>query len=170
MPIHALLVDDDFETLAAAASRFQSTRARFQPVTLTVAHTWQAARVRIVLEAFDVILVGHRVSDASALEMLTALQGLPHAPVIVLTPDADLDLAMRLLRAGAGDCVMRHLSNWEVEVHLALERLTASARRLGTLAERTGGLNEYASVLAALLLRRQTRATTAPAWPHPTMN
>jgi hypothetical protein len=75
MPIHALLVADDFETLAAAAAHFQSPRSRFQPVTLTVAHTWQAARVRIVLEAFDVIIVGHRVSDASALEMLTALQG-----------------------------------------------------------------------------------------------
>lgn len=151
MPIRALLVDDDFATLAVAASRFQ-------PVALTVVHTWQAARVRIVLEAFDVIILGHRVSDANAVEMLTALQGLPHAPVIVLTPDGDLDLAMRLLRTGASDCVMRHLSAWEVEAHLAIERVIASARRSGPLADRNGGLNEYASVLAALLLRRQTRA------------
>jgi len=158
MPIRALLVDDDFATLAAAAARFQSPRSRFQPVALTVAQTWQAARVRIMLEAFDVILLGHRVSDATAVEMLTALQGLPHAPVIVLTPDGDLDLAMRLLRTGASDCVMRHLSDWEVEAHLAVERVTASARRRGTLADRNGGLTEYASILAALLLRRQTRA------------
>src|SRR5215203_3342546 len=112
MPIRALLVDDDSATLAAAASRFQSPRSRFQPVALTVTHTWQAARVRIVLEAFDVIILGHRVCDANAVEMLTAMHGLPHAPVIVLTPDGDLDLAMRLLRTGASDCVMRHLADW----------------------------------------------------------
>ena len=105
---------------------------------LFTAHTASATAPEVVLYGSDVTIHGQwtRVSDASAVEMLTALQGLPHAPVIVLTPDGDLDLAMRLLRTGASDCVMRHLSDWEVEAHLAVERVTA--RRGGAAPSPTG--------------------------------
>lgn len=118
-----------------------------------MATSWQAAKVRIVLDAFDVIVLRDRVRDASALEMLRALRGLPHAPVIESTPDGDLETAVRLLHAGAADCVMRHLADWSVELRRAIQRLTTSARHSGTTADRFGGGNEDAAVLAALLLQ-----------------
>ncbi len=161
MALHVLLVDDDPDSIAAVTARLAPARPRFQPVELTVACTWSAARVRLVCDAFDAIVLRSRVADADAATMLAALAGLPHAPVVVLAPDADLDAALRVLRAGAADCVMQSVADWGVELHVALERLAAPARQRGDDAEAQGGLNEYAAVLAALLLRRQTPYGTA---------
>jgi DNA-binding response OmpR family regulator len=157
MPIHVLLVDDSPDTVHALRERLDHC----QPLAVTVASSWQAARVRLVVDAFDVIVLRERVRDASADEMLTALRGLPHAPVVVATPAREVATALRLRRAGADDCVMRNGTGWTSELRGAIERLTASARRLGTTVERSGGVHDYADVLAALLLRPQAVAAAA---------
>lgn len=157
MSIHVLLVDDSSDTVRALRQRL----GHQQPLVVTVASSWQAARVRLVVDAFDVIVLRDRVRDAAADEMLAALRGLPHAPVVVSTPSRDLTTALRLRRAGADDCVMRNGTAWTSELRGAIERLTAAARRLGTSVERSGGVHDYADVLAALLLRPQAAATAA---------
>lgn len=155
MSIHVLLVDDSPEALHGLSQRL-GHRA---PLTVTVASSWQAARVRLVVDAYDVIVLRDRVRDASAAEMLDALRGLPHAPVVVTTPSRDVTSALRMRRAGADDCVMRDGNDWINELRLTIERLTASARRLGKGVERSGGVHDYADVLAALLLRPRATAT-----------
>lgn len=155
MSLHVLLIAADSSTHSDVAARLRSPLSDRTKIELTVATSWQIARVRLVLEAFDAVVLADRVADASAVEILTALADLPHPPVIALARDGELDGALRVLRAGAADCIMRHLNDWTLELRLAIERLTESARRRGTLAERSAGANEYASVLAALLLRRQ---------------
>lgn len=157
MSIHVLLVDDSPD----AARSLRERLGHLRPLTVTVASSWQAARVRLVVDAYDVIVVRDHIRDASAGEMLDALRGLPHAPVIVTTPGRDYTTALRLRRAGADDCVMRDDSTWTTELRLAIERLTAAARRLGRTVERSGGVHDYADVLAALLLRPQTSAAAA---------
>jgi len=157
MSIHVLLVDDSPEATHGLRERL----GHFQPLAVTVASSWQAARVRLVVDAFDVIVLRDRVRDASATEMLDALRGLPHAPVVVTTPSRDLTTALRLRRTGADDCVMRNGTGWTSELRAAIERLTAAARRLGKSVERSGGVHDYADVLAALLLRPQAAATAA---------
>jgi len=157
MSIHVLLVDDSTDTPSVLQQRLE----HFQPLAVTVACSWQAARVRLVVDAFDVIVLRDCVRDASAADMLDALRGLPHAPVVVSTPSRDLTTALRLRRAGADDCVMRNGTGWTSELRVAIERLTASARRLGRTVERSGGVHDYADVLAALLLRPQAAVTAA---------
>lgn len=157
MSIHVLLVDDSPD----AAHGLRERLGHFQPLAVTVASSWQAARVRLVVDAFDVIVLRDRVRDASAGEMLDALRGLPHAPVVVSTPSRDLPTALHLRRAGADDCVMRNGAAWTTELRAAIERLTAVARRLGRTVERSGGVHDYADVLAALLLRPQATAAAS---------
>lgn len=157
MPIHVLLVDDSSD----APHHLRQSLDHLRPLAVTVASSWQAARVRLVVDAFDVIVLRDLVRDASAGEMLNALRGLPHAPVIVTTPARDLAKALHLRRAGADDCVMRNGAAWTTELRLAVERLTASARRLGRTVEHSGGVHDYADVLAALLLRPQANAPAA---------
>lgn len=157
MSIHVLLVDDSPD----AAYGLRERLGHFRPLAVTVASSWQAARVRLVVDAYDVIVLRDRVRDADAGEMLHALRGLPHAPVIVTTPARDLAGALHFRRAGADDCVMRNGAAWTAELRLAVERVTASAHRLGRTVERSGGAHDYADVLAALLLRPQASAVAA---------
>ena len=157
MSIHVLLVDDSPD----APHGLQQRLAHLQPLAVTIATSWQAARVRLVVDAFDVIVLRDRVRDAGAAEMLDALRGLPHAPLVVSIPSRDVATALRLRRAGADDCVMRDGAAWTSELRLAIERVTASARRLGMTVARSGGVHDYADVLAALLLRPHAAAPAA---------
>ncbi len=165
MPLHVLLVDDNTDDCAVLCLLLRASIPRFQPLEVRVAHTWQAAKIRIVMDALDVLVLSHRVSDASAFQMLTALRGLPHPPVVVLTPQDDLDGAVGLLRAGAHEYVMKHTDEWDVELRIAIQRLVRRTRVQQRLDDANGSLADYAAMLATVMARQ--RAPWAGAVFHP---
>jgi DNA-binding response OmpR family regulator len=155
MPLHVLLVDDNADDCAVLCLLLRASIPRFQPLEVRVARTWQAAKIRIVMDALDVLVLDHRVSDASAFRMLMTLRGLPHPPVVVLTPQDELNGAVGLLRAGAHEYVMKHTNEWDVELRIAIERVVRRSRLQQPLEDATGTLRDYAANLATVMAHQR---------------
>jgi DNA-binding response OmpR family regulator len=155
MSLHVLLVDDNADDCAVTCLFLRASIARFRPLDVRVVRTWKAAKIRIVMDALDVLVLNHRVPDATAFQMLAALRGLPHPPVVVLTPQGELDRNVALLRAGAHECVMKHTNEWDMELRLAIERFAALAQWQRDLNDASGGLEDYAAILASVVTRQR---------------
>ena len=171
MPLRVLLLENDADDCAVVCVFLRASSPRFNDLDVQVVHTWRAARVKIVLHPWDVIVMNHCLTDAAATSMLEALRDLPHAPVVVLTPLGSLDTGVRLLRAGADEAVMKHLEDWDVELRMAIERLAACAGVQRSLEDAKAGLRDYAAALAGSLTRQRapwaTRVFPVPGAPLP---
>ncbi len=155
MPLHVLLVDDNADDCAVLCLLLRASIPRFQPLEVRVVPTWKAAKIRIVMEVLDVLVLNHRVSDASAFRMLTALRGLPHPPVVVLTPKNEVNGTVDLLRAGAHEYVIKHTNEWDVELRVAIERVVTRAKLQQRIEDANGSLEDYAAILATVMARQR---------------
>jgi DNA-binding NtrC family response regulator len=149
MPIRVLLVENDAEDCAVVCVFLRASTPRFEDLDVHVAHTWRAARVKIVLHRWDVIVINHRVSDATALQMLEALADLPHAPVVVLTPPGKIETPIGLVRVGANEVVIKHRDDWDVELRIAIERIAVATTVQRALEDARTRLHEDASAVAS---------------------
>jgi DNA-binding NtrC family response regulator len=83
--------------------------ARHAPhIKLTVAGTVAEALERVTVGDMDVLLVGYRLPDGTALDLVDAAKarGL-EVPVVVVTDSGDADTTVRLLKAGATDYLVK---------------------------------------------------------------
>jgi two-component system NtrC family sensor kinase len=103
--IRVLYVEDD----RADQERTHRHLARQAPhIKLTVAGTVAEALERVTVGDMDVLLAGYRLSDGTALDLLDAVKarGL-EVPVVLITGSGDADVAVRLLKAGATDYLVK---------------------------------------------------------------
>jgi two-component system sensor histidine kinase/response regulator len=97
-----LLIDDD---AVDRASVRRALRKSGLPHDLTEASDGTSGLRSAQADAFDCVLLDYRLPDVDTFELLAALLALPgEGPaVVMLTGEADEDLAFRLMRAGALD-------------------------------------------------------------------
>jgi PAS domain S-box-containing protein len=103
--IRVLYVEDD----RADQDRTHRHLARRAPhIKLTVAGTVAEALERVTVGDMDVLLAGYRLPDGTALDLLDAVKarGL-EVPVVLMTGSGDADVAVRLLKAGATDYLVK---------------------------------------------------------------
>jgi two-component system, NtrC family, sensor kinase len=103
--IRVLYVEDD----RADQDRTHRHLARHAPhIKLTVAGTVAEALERVTVGDMDVLLAGYRLPDGTALDLLDAVKarGL-EVPVVLMTGSGDADVAVRLLKAGATDYLVK---------------------------------------------------------------
>ncbi|MGE0713616.1 MAG: sigma-54-dependent transcriptional regulator [Planctomycetota bacterium] len=154
MPSHVLIVDDDPSVRALA--RVLGGRACTQAASKAEAFAlFNTLRPSIVL--LDVAL-----PDGSGLDLLDVMQGVcPHVRVIVITGAADVPLAVRAMRAGAFDLLVKPLA--PPEVLAAVERAERAGPQLedDAYAESAGIVGESPAIQAALDLIRRVAASPA---------
>jgi len=103
--IRVLYVEDD----RADQERTHRHLARHAPhIKLTVAGTVAEALERVTVGDMDALLAGYRLPDGTALDLLDAVKarGL-EVPVVLMTGSGDADAAVRLLKAGATDYLVK---------------------------------------------------------------
>jgi PAS domain S-box-containing protein len=103
--IRVLYVEDD----RVDQDRTHRHLARHAPhIKLTVAGTVAEALERVTVGDMDVLLAGYRLPDGTALDLLDAVKarGL-EVPVVSMTGSGEADVAVRLLKAGATDFLVK---------------------------------------------------------------
>jgi two-component system, NtrC family, response regulator HydG len=134
---HALIVDDDPNFRLGLAEVLR--REGF--VTIAVSTREEAAR-ELEKGAPDVLFLDVNLPDGSGLDLLPG----PEAPTVVVTGDASLSLADKVLELGAWDCLAKPVDRLRVRMTLAglarERRLRAELDRLRAelAALRTSGL------------------------------
>jgi len=129
------------------------------------APTWAFAKTILATEVIDVILLDVNVSDARGMEGFRLAQAAaPRIPVVLLLEEHDLDLALRLIREGAQDFLVKKHIDCEPLAHAlrnAIERhrLLAAARASAMTDSLTGLLNRAAFQMIADRDRRLAERT-----------
>jgi len=123
----ALIVEDnedDVQLLRRALDALAGSE-----LTISVAHSLDAARAELAIRRFDVIFLDYRVGPEDGIELLLELRGAKRIdPVIALTGRSDEYVAAHLVRAGADHYVAKRDINSAV-----LRRAVTSALSLGAL-------------------------------------
>jgi two-component system NtrC family sensor kinase len=103
--IRVLYVEDD----RADQERTHRHLARHAPhIKLTVAGTVAEAIERVTVGDMDALLAGYRLPDGTALDLLDAVKARGfEVPVVLMTGSGDADQAVRLLKAGATDYLVK---------------------------------------------------------------
>ncbi len=104
--LHILLVEDD----AAAAALVRELLALAAPASCTVTHVPRLAAALAALrnDAVDAVLLDLNLPDAQGLHALTMLRATaPRVPVVILSANADGELARQGVQAGAQDYLVK---------------------------------------------------------------
>ncbi len=128
--MHVLLVEDDdhYATLVERAL----ARQKHLPFRLTRVETLDEALSRLERELFDVVLVDLNLPDSNGIESVEKVTlARNRVPAIVLSNNADENLAIRVIQAGAQDYVVKGpegLSLLHRTIRYAIERKAAEFR------------------------------------------
>ncbi|MFK8031320.1 MAG: putative bifunctional diguanylate cyclase/phosphodiesterase [Gammaproteobacteria bacterium] len=125
-----LLVEDD--THYAKLVQRTLARQKHLPFQLTTVGTLAAALSRLERERFDVILVDLNLPDAKGIESVERIAlARNRVPAIVLSNNADEELAIQVIQAGAQDYLVKGpegLSSLHRTIRYAIERKSAEFR------------------------------------------
>ncbi len=139
-PLRLLLIEDDTVD-RMAIERF--VRQERLPYELSVASSTDEAKRLLASEIFDVILADYHLGDGTGVEVLELDTGLP---VIVITGAGDEETAVRAMRAGACDYLVkdiarRYLKMLTVTIENARRRHT-SEMEARTLSQALTSIND----------------------------
>jgi PleD family two-component response regulator len=129
------------------------------------APTWEFSTTILAAEPIDVILLDVKLADAEGVEgFRLARAAVPHIPVVLLVEEHELDLALRLIREGAQDFLIKKHVDCEPLAHAlrnAIERhrLLAAAHAAAMTDSLTGLLNRAAFQMFADRDRRLAERT-----------
>src|SRR6056297_676946 len=82
-----------------------------------VKSAYSAASAKNILkeEEFDVVLCDYRLPDSDGIKMLETIRRLNHgAKVVVITAYADVNIAVKLIKSGASDYVVKPIQQEEI--------------------------------------------------------
>lgn len=117
MPQKLLIVEDDQSLAQMLALHFED-----EGFSCTNAHRCDEALERIQTERFDLILLDQQLPDGNGVDLLTpALSAEPDLPVVMMTGQHDLELAIDAIQQGAADFVHKPVN---------ADELSATVRRL----------------------------------------
>lgn len=98
-----LIIDDD-TYICTLLSNYLSEEG----YGVEIAHTAKNGLEKAVKKNFDLVLLDYRLPDGEGLDNLKNLKRIiPHVPVIVITAYAEVNAAVRLIKAGAFDYVVK---------------------------------------------------------------
>lgn len=92
-----------------------------------VRSAYSAATAKKILkeEEFDVVLCDYRLPDSDGISMLETIRRLdPEAKVVIITAYADVNIAVKLIKSGAADYVVKPIQQEEI-LHLVRELISA---------------------------------------------
>lgn len=87
------------------------------------AYSASSARKKLKDSAFDVVLCDYRLPDSDGLKMLESIRSMnPTAKVVIITAYADVNVAVKLIKSGADDYVVKPIQQEEI-LHLIKDLL-----------------------------------------------
>jgi signal transduction histidine kinase len=138
--ISILLVEDNDYDRELVCWTLQASPNPRGPVTVSATATWPTARWRLRDAHFDLILLDFNLPGPDGLQALRELAGTEHPPVIMLTGQQDVGLAMEMLRGGALEYVPKAGDDWlsdlQATITRVLDRLDRERERTAMSAER----------------------------------
>jgi signal transduction histidine kinase len=143
MSIRILVVDDnpyDRELTVRALRKLTSPPG---PVEVVEASDWREAEPHVGAVDVDLMLLDYHLPAMNGLEILAELRGRVHPPVIMMTGQDDVAIAVETLRAGAFDYVTKG-DKWGDGLRLAVERVWERLRLERELAASRAQLEAYA--------------------------
>jgi signal transduction histidine kinase len=145
MTLRILVVDDSIYDRELTERALRKLAAPYGPVDTLGVGDWREAE-RHVDEGFDLMLLDFHLPATNGLEVLGKLRERVHPPVIMMTGQNDVAIAVETLRAGASDYVAKG-DDWGPSLCLAVERVIERVSLERELAESRAQLRAYASTL-----------------------
>jgi len=119
-----LLIEDDSDQVVLTRETLEES---LDEVEIVVVRTGEDA-LKLDLAAFDVILMDYNLPDMTGLEVLHNISDRPHGPIIVITGEDDLKIAVRAFKEGADDFIVKSLELQQLLPHI-VERTISSFRQ-----------------------------------------
>jgi DNA-binding NtrC family response regulator len=152
--LRVLLIDGDLSFLDETSREFIAQKHR-----VVATHSGARAFASLDQNAFDVIVIGSRLSDGTGLDLLKRLRRTENsATVVFIAEDRAVELVIEAFRAGASDCLVRPNTPHELERRCRLAHEGARRFLRGALAalceNRHPGSEMIGSSPAIMRLRR----------------
>ncbi len=109
-----LLVEDDSDQALLATESFEEY---LEDAEITVCETG-SEMLEMDLAEFDVILLDYSLSDMTGLDVLNELEDREHGPVIMVTAEEVLEIAVESLKRGADEFIIK-----TVDIHQLLPHI-----------------------------------------------
>lgn len=140
---HALIVDDDADMVEWLAEV-----ARMEGFTVAQAHSLREARIELTRQRPDALLTDLRLPDGQGIDLLGELEQPGATEVIVVTGHATVDTAVRALRAGASDYLVKPAELERVQAVLRhAKRAAALQQQIGELRNELRKLGRFGRIL-----------------------
>ena len=114
--VSVLVVEDDPGHAELVQRNLNSAPHRYKVI---VARTLEAARQALEAETPDLTFVDLRLPDGSGMEMLPSDVGEPAYPVVIMTSHGDEEMAVKAMRGGALDYVVKSAESLSQISHVA---------------------------------------------------
>src|SRR5690242_16268458 len=111
---HVLIVDDDANTREALAAL-----ASHEGFTVATAGTIAEARIQLVRQRPDVVLMDLRLPDGSGIDLFDDLEDRASVETILITGHASVESAVEALRLGASDYLVKPVNVQRLKAVLA---------------------------------------------------
>ncbi len=124
MTDHLLIIEDDPALGEMLALHFEE-----QGATVDIADHCASARQHVAAHRYDLILLDQQLPDGLGIELLPKLQqAQPDTPIIMMTGQHDLELAIEAIKQGAADFIHKPIQTAELQtaVDKALARRAAA--------------------------------------------
>ncbi len=109
-----LAVDDDFTQLERI--KVQVAGIRYPKVELLTADSLASALAALARHSVDLVLSDYKMEDGTGLDLLRFLKALnPLIPIVIMTAYSDTREAVKLLKAGADDYLIKPLESPDIE-------------------------------------------------------
>ncbi|MEI7989198.1 MAG: diguanylate cyclase [Chloroflexota bacterium] len=143
--LKVLMIEDDIDF--AELTRLFLKQEDILPIQLTVAPTLKVAIQALRSDIFDAVLLDLTLPDSTGLDTFNQIRlNEPNIPIVVLSAQNDVWLAIQSVREGAQDYLLKGAANGAVlsrSIYYAVERQHTmdTLRRLSLLDELTGLYN-----------------------------
>lgn len=120
-----LIVEDDSDQ---ALLTCEALEVAMDDVETVIAATGNEALEKD-LDRFDAIVLDYNLPDMSGLEILKAMTERPHGPVIMLTSEDVLEIAVESLKEGASDFISKSIDAYQIIPHVVVRTIQAAQQR-----------------------------------------
>lgn len=114
-----LLIEDDPDQ---ALLTTETLKENLKGAEVTVASSGTAA-LENDLAAFNVIILDYNLPDMTGLEVLGQITKRPHGPIIMVTGEGDLEIAIQAFKEGADDFIVKSVDLQRLLPHLVEKTL-----------------------------------------------